>query len=59
MLAVTYGAEIFGQLTYFALLGQIWTLPFLIYLNAVNTAQVNRWILWTVTTLLLSYPSRK
>ncbi|KAM7213181.1 MFS general substrate transporter [Rhypophila decipiens] len=57
MLAITYAAEIFGELTFVALLGQIWTLPFMIYLNAVDTTLVNRWILWAVTTLLLSYPN--
>ncbi|KAK4209978.1 MFS general substrate transporter [Rhypophila decipiens] len=57
MLAITYVAEIFGELTFVALLGQIWTLPFMIYLNAVDTTLVNRWILWAVTTLLLSYPN--
>lgn len=59
MLAVTYAAEIFGELTFLAMLGQIWALPFLIYLNAVDTTLVNRWVLWAVTTLLLSFPNRK
>lgn len=57
MMAVTYAAEIFGELTLFSLTGQIWALPFLIYLNVVNITHVNKWIIWTVTTLLLSYPS--
>jgi hypothetical protein len=57
MMAVTYAAEIFGELTLFSLTGQIWALPFLIYLNVVDITHVNKWIIWTVTTLLLSYPS--
>ena len=57
MMAVTYAAEIFGELTLFSLAGQIWALPFLIYLAVVDTTHVNRWIIFTVTTLLLSYPS--
>lgn len=59
MLLVTYIAEIIGELTFTSMIGQIWALPFLIYLNAVNTAQTNRWIMYTVITLLLSYPSGK
>jgi hypothetical protein len=36
--------------------GQIWGLPFLIYL--MDMVKVNKWIVWTVITLLLSYPNR-
>ncbi|KAG7288240.1 hypothetical protein NEMBOFW57_007771 [Staphylotrichum longicolle] len=57
MLAIAYLAEITGQLTLVAGLSQVWALPFLIYLNVVDTAKVNRWVIWTVTTLLLSYPN--
>jgi hypothetical protein len=59
MLGVAYLAEVFSQLTLVALLGQIWALPFLIYLNVVDTSKVNRWVIWAVTTLLLSYPNGK
>lgn len=59
MLAIAYLAEITGQLTLVAGLSQVWALPFLIYLNVVDTAKVNRWVIWTVTTLLLSYPNGK
>ncbi|KAH8668663.1 major facilitator superfamily domain-containing protein [Xylariales sp. PMI_506] len=57
MLGLTYTAEVIGELTLTSMLGQIWLLPFLIYLNVVNTATVNRWVMWLVTTLLLSYPN--
>ncbi|KAI1442824.1 MFS general substrate transporter [Annulohypoxylon stygium] len=57
MLALTYTAEIFKELTFVAVIGQIWILPFLIYLNVANTAAVSRWVVWTVTTLLLAYPN--
>ncbi|KAK0621699.1 major facilitator superfamily domain-containing protein [Bombardia bombarda] len=57
MMIITYVAEIFNELTLISVTGQIWALPFLIYLNAVNTQQVNRWVLWGVTTLLLGYPN--
>ncbi|KAL1854405.1 hypothetical protein VTK73DRAFT_8753 [Phialemonium thermophilum] len=57
MMILTYSAEIVGELTFMSLIGQIWILPFLIYLNCVDTQNVNRWVLWAVTSLLLSYPS--
>lgn len=59
MLAATYIAEFLGQLTFVAASGQIWILPFLIYLNVVDTSKVSRWVIYAVTTLLLSYPNRK
>jgi hypothetical protein len=59
MLFLTYFAEIIGELTFVAVVGQLWALPFLIYYVAVNTQEVNRWIIFTVTTLLLSYPNGK
>ncbi|PNP47043.1 hypothetical protein THARTR1_10548 [Trichoderma harzianum] len=57
MLALTYLAEAWGELTLTALIGQIWLLPFLIYLNVVNTQEVNKWVFWVVVTLLLAYPN--
>ncbi|KAI8265998.1 putative transporter [Colletotrichum sp. SAR11_239] len=57
MLAITYLAEVFKELTFIAMSGQFWTLPFLIYLNVVDTTQVNRWVLYTVISLLLIYPN--
>ncbi|KAH9904440.1 MFS general substrate transporter [Xylariomycetidae sp. FL2044] len=57
MLVLTYGAEVFGQLTFAGLLGQIWILPFLIYFNVADTANTSRWVIWALTTLLLGYPN--
>ncbi|GKT45231.1 putative transporter [Colletotrichum spaethianum] len=57
MLAITYLGEIIGELTLVSMSGQVWALPFLIYLNVVNTSEVNRWILYSVITLLLMYPN--
>jgi hypothetical protein len=57
MLAITYLAEIVQELTFISMSGQIWALPFLVYLSVVNTAGVNRWVLYTVITLLLAYPN--
>lgn len=59
MLALTYFSEITQQLTLVAGAAQIWVLPFLIYLNVVDTSQVSRWVIYAVTTLLLSYPNGK
>jgi hypothetical protein len=57
MLGITYLADIVGLLTLVAGMAQLWPLPFLIYLNAVDTAKVNRWVIYAVTSLLLSYPN--
>ncbi|CAM1505946.1 Fc.00g115830.m01.CDS01 [Cosmosporella sp. VM-42] len=57
MLILTYSAEIFGELTLTSLIGQIWMLPFLIYLNTIDTATTSRWIIFAITTLLLGYPN--
>src|ERR1700760_2709737 len=57
MLLLTYVAEIWGELTLTSMIGQIWMLPFLIYLNVVNTQKVHKWVVWAVISLLLSYPN--
>ncbi len=59
MLGISYLAEITGQLTLVAGVSQIWAFPFLIYLNAVDTSKADKWVIWTVTSLLLSYPNGK
>lgn len=57
MLILTYASEITNQLTLTAVIGQIWALPFLVYLYAVDINSVNKWLAWTIMTLLLSYPN--
>ncbi|RKU42361.1 hypothetical protein DL546_000990 [Coniochaeta pulveracea] len=57
MLGLTYLGEIIKELTFVAMTGQIWALPFLIYLTVVDTATVNRWVLYVVITLFLAYPN--
>lgn len=59
MMFITYLAEIKGELTFIAWLGQLWALPFLVYFNVVDTTNVNRWIIWLITTVFLGYPSGK
>ncbi|KAK2054347.1 phthalate transporter [Colletotrichum caudatum] len=57
MLAITYLGEVVGELTFVSMSGQVWALPFLIYLNVVNISEVNRWVLYAVITVLLMYPN--
>ncbi|PSN64875.1 MFS general substrate transporter [Corynespora cassiicola Philippines] len=57
MLSLTYSAEINKELTFHALTGTIWMLPFLIWLVAADVASANRWVVWAVISLLLSFPS--
>src|SRR5208337_4230 len=44
MLALTYVAEIWDELTLTSMIGQIWILPFIIYLNVVNANKADKWI---------------
>jgi hypothetical protein len=37
------------------LIGQIWALPFLIFINIVDINGINKWVAWIVMTALLSY----
>ncbi|ATY63598.1 MFS transporter [Cordyceps militaris] len=57
MLGLTYLAEHVQDLSLVAMLMQIWALPFIIYLNVVDTNSVSKWIMFAVITLLLGYPS--
>jgi hypothetical protein len=57
MLALTYAGEVFGELTFTALIGQIWALPFLIFMNIVDINSINKWAAWGIMTALLCYPS--
>ncbi|KAE9375244.1 MFS general substrate transporter [Stipitochalara longipes BDJ] len=57
MLALTYVAEIWGELTLTSAFGQIWALPFLIYIYLVDITKINKWKAFSIMSLLLSYPS--
>ncbi|KAL1962445.1 hypothetical protein VTN77DRAFT_9646 [Rasamsonia byssochlamydoides] len=57
MMALTYASEAVGELTLMSMLGQVWSLPFLVYLYVVDINSVNKWVAWVVMTLLLGYPS--
>jgi hypothetical protein len=57
MLGLTYSAEIFGELTFIALTGQLRALPFVIFINIVDINSINKWLAWAVITALLCYPS--
>ncbi|CRK15674.1 putative transporter like protein [Verticillium longisporum] len=55
MLGITYIGEIFKELSYVSMIGQVWALPLLIFLNIVNTNEINRWLFYFVIILLLMY----
>ncbi|KAJ5152414.1 hypothetical protein N7492_010709 [Penicillium capsulatum] len=56
MIALTYLSEVTGQLTWIALyLGQIWVLPFVVYLYVVDTETASGWAVYAVITLLLGF----
>lgn len=57
MLALTYLGEIWNELTLTALIGQIWALPFLISLVALNLATIPNWTLYGLVVALLCYPN--
>ncbi|KAN0102897.1 MFS general substrate transporter [Hyaloscypha variabilis] len=57
MLGLTYAAEVFGELTFTAMIGQIWAFPFLLFINLVDINNINKWLAWVVMTILLSYPN--
>lgn len=57
MLGLTYAGEVFGELTFTALIGQIWALPFLIFINIVDINGINKWAAWGIMTALLCYPN--
>jgi hypothetical protein len=57
MLGLTYAGEVFGELTFTALIGQIWALPFLVFINLVDISSINKWLAWVIMTILLCYPN--
>ncbi|KAM9884885.1 transporter YIL166C-like protein 3 [Verticillium dahliae] len=57
MLGLTYIGEIFKELSFVSMIGQVWALPLLIFLNIVNTDEINRWLFYFVIILLLMYPN--
>lgn len=57
VLGMTYAGEIRGELTFTALVGQLWALPFLIFINFIDINSINKWIAWAVMTALLCYPN--
>lgn len=57
MVTMTYVSEVTGELTWAALFGQIWVLPFVVYLYVVDTTTANKWVVYAVITLLLGFPN--
>jgi hypothetical protein len=59
MLALTYAGEVFKELTFTALIGQLWAFPFILFMNLVDINGINKWWAWIIMTALLCYPSGK
>ncbi|KAL2862381.1 putative MFS transporter [Aspergillus lucknowensis] len=57
MLLLAYTAETLNELTFVSMVGQIWALPFVVYLYVVDINTANKWAVWAVMTLLLGYPN--
>ncbi|KAH8901126.1 MFS general substrate transporter [Thozetella sp. PMI_491] len=57
LLAITYTAEVLGSITYVAMFGQFWVLPFLIWLEVGYTTESNKWLVYAIMILLLAYPN--
>ncbi|OCT52569.1 putative transporter [Cladophialophora carrionii] len=57
MLAVTYLSEVSGQLWIWGLIAQLWALPFLSYIYAVDINSIPKWSAFGIMTVLLAYPS--
>ncbi|KAI1135563.1 MFS general substrate transporter [Hypoxylon sp. FL0543] len=56
MMALATLAEFTGQLAACASIFQIWCLPFLIYLEVVDTTKASKWLTWAMISLLLAAP---
>ncbi|KAL1862786.1 hypothetical protein VTK73DRAFT_6645 [Phialemonium thermophilum] len=56
MLALATLSEFTGQLAACASLFQLWCLPFLIYLEVVDTTKASKWLTWAMISLLLAAP---
>jgi MFS transporter, ACS family, DAL5 transporter family protein len=57
LLFFTRVAQWTGRLAFNGIIGQIWALPFLVALYALDTTTANKWTVWAIVSLLLSYPS--
>jgi len=57
MLGLTRLSERTKKLSFTAILSQLWTLPFLLAIYALDPSRTNKWVIWAVLTLLLSYPN--
>jgi hypothetical protein len=56
MFALSYMSEIQNEMILTAMLGQVWCIPFLIWLEVAYSAESNKWVVFTIISLLLSYP---
>lgn len=57
LLFVTKFAGRTKKLAFNGIIGQVWVLPCLVALYSINTTTANKWVVFTITTVLLGYPS--
>ncbi|KAF2177615.1 major facilitator superfamily transporter [Zopfia rhizophila CBS 207.26] len=57
MLTLAYFAEINQELTAHSMTGEIWAIPFLLWLVVTGLAKAKKWKIWAIITLPLSYPN--
>lgn len=57
MMSLTYLGEIWNELTFTAMIGQIWAFPMLVALVSLNLATIPNWTLYAILVLLLCYPN--
>ncbi|KAI1184765.1 MFS general substrate transporter [Nemania serpens] len=56
LLGLTFLSEHLVEISLVAILGQIWMLPFFIWLAVTDLEHANRWLQWALTSLLLGFP---
>lgn len=57
MISLTYLGEIWNELTFTAMIGQIWALPLLIAMVSLNLATIPSWTMYAILVVLLSFPN--
>lgn len=57
MMILTYLGEVWNELTLTAMIGQLWALPLLACMVALDLGSINKWAVYALLTILLSYPN--
>ncbi|KAK3337616.1 major facilitator superfamily domain-containing protein [Cercophora scortea] len=56
MIILTYLSEAISQLSLVAVIPQIWSIPFLLWLRFADTSEVSKWTTWLVMSIFLGNP---